>query len=73
MEAESAVYRRARDELLVAEKELRDQRERVAGLRRQLPLESMAEDYVLQSTNGPVALTQLFNLPDRPLILTNTC
>jgi predicted dithiol-disulfide oxidoreductase (DUF899 family) len=69
LDTEGADYRSAREELLEAEKALRDQRERVAELRRQLPADTHVEDYVLQSAEGPVALTQLFEIPDRPLVL----
>lgn len=69
LDHESQAYRTARTKLLAAEMELRDQRERVAELRRQLPTDTVIEDYVLQSTGGPVALSGLFQLPDRPLVL----
>ena len=69
LDHESAAYHEAREALLVAERKLRDQREAVAALRRQLPLVTAVKDYVLQSTDGPVVLSQLFDLPDRPLVL----
>jgi hypothetical protein len=53
LDHESPAYQQAREALLTAEKDLRDQRETVAELRRQLPLDTAAEDYVLQSTDGP--------------------
>ncbi len=48
---ESPDHRRARDQLLAAEIELRDQRERVAALRRELPSNAVETDYVFQE--GP--------------------
>ncbi len=51
---ESPEYRRARDELLTQEIALRDQRERVAELRRGLPRNAVATDYVFQE--GPADL-----------------
>jgi len=43
---ESDNYRKSRDELLEAEIALRGHIERVAALRRQLPLDTAVEDYV---------------------------
>jgi hypothetical protein len=43
---ESAEYRKLRDELVEAEIALKDQRERVAALRRKLPLDTEIQDYV---------------------------
>lgn len=64
---ESAEYRRARDELLHAEAELRGMTERLAQLRRALPLGgAVPEDYVFAAwdpdANAPrdVRLSQLF-------------
>ena len=52
---ESADYRRLRNELLAAETALKDQRERVAELRRQLPPGGLVEtDYVFRE--GPADL-----------------
>ncbi len=48
---ETPEYRKARDELLAAEIELRDQRERVAAMRRQLTSNPVASDYVFRE--GP--------------------
>ncbi|MCP3918571.1 MAG: DUF899 domain-containing protein [bacterium] len=75
---ESAAYAAARDELLRAELALRDQRERVAELRRALPLDQVVPDYELE--RGPhdlaadkpverVRLSELFEQPDKPLVL----
>jgi predicted dithiol-disulfide oxidoreductase (DUF899 family) len=61
---ESPEYRKARDELLDEEAVLRDQQERVAALRRKLPLGGEAQDYEFeQSVAGaatPVKLSELF-------------
>ena len=57
---ESDEYRQRRDELLEAEMGLRSQNEKVAELRRQLPLGGQAENYVFESLNGPVSLDELF-------------
>jgi len=54
MPGESAEYRRRRDELLAAEIALKDQRERVAALRRGLPLGGVAQDY--RFLEGPADL-----------------
>ncbi|MGI9430872.1 MAG: DUF899 family protein [Myxococcota bacterium] len=76
--AESPEYRKVRDELLEAEIALRDQRERVADLRRQLPTDTVSDDYAF--TEGPrdlaagdaptseVRLSELVD-PERPLLL----
>ena len=58
---ESADYRRARDELLQAEIELRRQEEAVAAKRRELPLGGAPPtDYVFDGADGPVRLSELF-------------
>ncbi|MEE8545194.1 MAG: DUF899 family protein, partial [Alphaproteobacteria bacterium] len=49
--SESEAYKRIRDELLAAEIALKAQRERVAKLRRSLPLDSAVEDYLFRE--GP--------------------
>ena len=51
---ETKEHRKARDELLEAEIALRDQRERVAALRRQLPTNPVDTDYTFRE--GPVDL-----------------
>jgi predicted dithiol-disulfide oxidoreductase (DUF899 family) len=75
---ETTEYRKAREELLEAEIALRDQRERVAALRRQLPLETPVADYMFHaspadlSTDRPSAETRLSDLfldPSKPLIV----
>jgi len=77
---ESADYRAIRDELLAAEMALRDQRERVAELRRKLPHDTVCDDYMF--TEGPrdlsagddpceeVKLSELLD-SERPLILVH--
>jgi predicted dithiol-disulfide oxidoreductase (DUF899 family) len=68
---ESDEYRRQRDELRRAELDLIDHIERVAALRRNLPADTVVDDYELvdvTSGNG-VRLSQLFTGPDRTLIL----
>jgi predicted dithiol-disulfide oxidoreductase (DUF899 family) len=58
---ESEEYRRARDELLQAEIELRRREEAVAAQRRALPLGGeVTSDYMFDSTSGPVAFEELF-------------
>lgn len=59
---EDAAYRAARDELLLAELELRRQDERVAALRRALPPGGLAKDYVFEEGGDgrPVKLSELF-------------
>lgn len=78
LDRESETYRRIREELEGAEIALRDQRERVAELRRKLPLDTEVEDYRFQegparlADDGPgreVGLSQLFERPDLPLVL----
>src|ERR1700757_3114963 len=65
---ESDEYRRARDELLRAEQDLRRQTERVAALRRKLPLGgALATDYAFEEWDEaagavrPVNLSELFD------------
>ena len=79
---ESVAYRKARNKLLKAEIELKDERERVARMRRELPLGAKVEtDYVFQegprdvSQEGPireVRLSQLFEDGKDELVLINT-
>ena len=52
---ESPEYRKIRDELAQAEVALRDQRERVAELRRRLPTEEPVEDYLVRSAPSLLA------------------
>ncbi len=78
LETESSGYRKLRDELLAAEIALKDQRERVATLRRQLPLDTGMEDYEFHdgpadlTQDGPfrmVRLSELFCDPAKPLVV----
>lgn len=59
---ESAEYRKARNALLVEELELRRHIERVAGLRRKMPLGGeIPEDYLFEGENDVVRLSDLFD------------
>ena len=76
---ESAEYLSKRDELRLAEIELMRQSERVAELRRQLPIGAVIQDYEFEE--GParldagdtptrtVRLSELFTTPDRPVVI----
>jgi predicted dithiol-disulfide oxidoreductase (DUF899 family) len=76
---ESKEYLAKREELRLAEIELRNMRERVAELRRQLPPGANVEDY--EFVEGPTALdegdapirkvrlSELFTAPDRSLVI----
>jgi predicted dithiol-disulfide oxidoreductase (DUF899 family) len=76
---ESADYSARREELRLAEVELMRHREKVAALRRQLPLGAVLEDYEflegprdLDAGDAPVStvrLRDLFNAPDRALVV----
>jgi len=75
---ESAEYRKLRHELLEAEIALKEQVTRVAALRRQLPADTTVADYELQegprnlaedAPGAPVRLSELFEDPEKPLIL----
>ena len=73
---ENEAYREARDRLLKAEMELRGQVEKVAALRRELPLGGpLKEDYVFEESNGgaarEVAFSSLFAAGKDSLILYN--
>jgi len=58
---ESDEYRRARDELLQAEIDLRRQEEALAAQRRALPLGgAVPEDYAFDGADGEVRLSELF-------------
>jgi len=70
LSSESAAYRGIRDRLLQEEISLRDQRERVAELRRSLPLDTTIEDYRLRDVSlRDLLLSGLFARPDKPLVL----
>jgi predicted dithiol-disulfide oxidoreductase (DUF899 family) len=74
---ESVEYLAKREELRLAEIDLMRQGERVAALRRQLPLGAAVQDYEfeegpasLDAGDGPVGtvrLSELFSAPDRPV------
>jgi predicted dithiol-disulfide oxidoreductase (DUF899 family) len=76
---ESAAYLAKREELRLAEMALRDLREQIASLRRQLPPGATIEDYELvegpasledgDTPARPVRLSELFTSPDRPLLI----
>jgi predicted dithiol-disulfide oxidoreductase (DUF899 family) len=76
---ESQEYLLKRDELRRAEIDLRNQRERVAELRRRLPQGPAVEDYVFEEVSAkldagdtPVRktrLSELFTSPDRSLVI----
>jgi predicted dithiol-disulfide oxidoreductase (DUF899 family) len=70
---ESPEYRKLREELLAAEVALRDQRERVAELRRSLPRDTEVPDEtfarIRDGREEPVKLSELFEEPSRPLVL----
>ncbi len=53
-------YRKAREKLLLAEKDVMQQIEQVAQMRRELPQGPEVPDYEFIGTDGPVRLSQLF-------------
>jgi len=79
LENESQVYRELRQELVDAEIALKDQREKVAELRRRLPADTTVVDYVFREGPRdlaeddklvrPVHLSGLFDRPEQPLVL----
>jgi predicted dithiol-disulfide oxidoreductase (DUF899 family) len=76
---ESAEYRARRDELRLAEIDLMQRRERVAELRRTLPLGATVQDYEFQegpadldaadSPTRSVRLSELFSGPGRSVVV----
>jgi predicted dithiol-disulfide oxidoreductase (DUF899 family) len=72
LDTESPEYAKIRDELHAAEVALRDQRERVAELRRSLPLDTVVPDEAFEELRDgqrvPVKLSELCSA-DRPLVL----
>jgi predicted dithiol-disulfide oxidoreductase (DUF899 family) len=68
---ESDEYRRRREELRVSELALMDHIEQVAAMRRQLPADTVVEDYELIDvvSGSRVHLSELISAPDRDLIL----
>src|ERR1700687_3451753 len=78
LQREKNEYRKLRDELLEAEIALKDQRERVAALRRKLPLDTVIQDYEFHegpadlTKDGPfpmVRLSKLLDNPSKPLVV----
>ncbi len=71
--SESPEYAKIRDELQDAEVALRDQRERVAELRRRLTRDVAYEDATFRVARDgeqvPIRLSELFDDPDKPLLL----
>jgi predicted dithiol-disulfide oxidoreductase (DUF899 family) len=61
---ESDEYRAARDELLAAELDLRERAERVANLRRALPLGGEPEDYTFEESAGSGDATRTTRLSE---------
>jgi predicted dithiol-disulfide oxidoreductase (DUF899 family) len=69
---ESAEYRRAREELLQAEVELRRREEAIAAQRRALPAGGeVTGDYVFDSASGPKRIAKLFATGKDTLYLYN--
>ena len=68
---ESTGYRQRREELRDAELDLTDHVERVAALRRALPLDTNVDDYELidASTGDQIRLSELFTVPNRSLVI----
>lgn len=67
---ESARYRDSRNRLLEAERDLRRRVEKVAAMRRKLPLGGkIPEDYVFDAASGPVRLSELFVPGKNTLVL----
>jgi predicted dithiol-disulfide oxidoreductase (DUF899 family) len=76
---ESKEYAGPREKLRLAEIELMSHREQVASLRRQLPVDTLVDDYVfyegprrLGDGDDPVTalrISELFTSPDRPLVI----
>jgi predicted dithiol-disulfide oxidoreductase (DUF899 family) len=68
---ESIDYRQRREELRAAELDLADHVERVAALRRTLPLDTVMDDYELidVSTGDQVRLSELFTAQNRSLVI----
>ena len=65
---EDRAYRDARNALLEAELALREQVERVAALRRELPPGGLANDYLFEGASGPISLVQLFGDHDTLIV-----
>lgn len=68
IQGESSEYRRLRNELLAAEIELKDQRERVAQLRRQLPMgAAVKQHYIFREGPGDLRDNDPSHFFDTPL------
>jgi predicted dithiol-disulfide oxidoreductase (DUF899 family) len=65
----SAGYRQAREKLFATEKNLMEQIEQVAQMRRDLPQGPEVPDYEFISLDGPVRLSQLFNPGREPYLV----
>lgn len=68
---ETDEYRKAREELRLAEIDLMQHRERVAAMRRALPLGPVVDDYefIEADGSGSVRLSELFTSSERPLVV----
>jgi predicted dithiol-disulfide oxidoreductase (DUF899 family) len=68
---ETDEYRKGREELRLAEIELMQHRERVAAMRRALPLGPVVDDYefIEADGSGNVPLSDLFSAPGRALVV----
>jgi predicted dithiol-disulfide oxidoreductase (DUF899 family) len=62
-------YRRSRERLLTAEKQLMEQVEAVAAMRRALPLGPEVPDYEFDGPDGRVRLSQLFDPKREPYLV----
>ena len=73
LSTESDAYKASREALTEAELALRDQRERVAELRRALPADTVVADETFvewrDGARHEVALSSLFDDPDLPLVM----
>ena len=56
----SAEWQKARDELLVREKEATRAHDALAAARRRMPMEKLEKDYVVDGVDGPVRLVDVF-------------
>ena len=56
----SAEWQKARDEMLVREKEATRAQDALAAARRRMPMEALGKDYVLDGVEGPVRLVDVF-------------
>ena len=61
-------WQQARDELLVAEKELTRARDRLAARRRRLPMVKVPTDYAFDTPDGPKNLLDLFEGRDQLVV-----